>query len=94
MRVNMPGGPSRWAGHSARLSCSARLLLTEWACRRLWWQDEPDETRDERSVIAGFRGEDAADQVFNKLAALQKEHLNDLEDASVVRDPAGQACPE
>jgi uncharacterized membrane protein len=38
-----------------------------------------------------FPGEDTADQVLNKLQALQKEHLIDLEDACVVvRDRHGK----
>jgi uncharacterized membrane protein len=42
-------------------------------------------------IVVGFKGEDTADQVLNKLQALQKEHLIDLEDACVVvRDQAGQ----
>jgi len=41
-------------------------------------------------LVVGFTGEDTADQVLNKLAALQKEHLIDLEDACVVvRDASG-----
>ena len=41
-------------------------------------------------VVVGFQGEDTADQVLNKLVALQKEHLIDLEDACVVvRDQNG-----
>ena len=41
-------------------------------------------------VVIGFPGEDTADQVLNKLVALQKEHLIDLEDACVVvRDQNG-----
>jgi uncharacterized membrane protein len=41
-------------------------------------------------VVVGFQGEDTADQVLNKLVALQKEHLIDLEDACVVvRDQTG-----
>jgi uncharacterized membrane protein len=41
-------------------------------------------------VAVSFKGEDTADQVLNKLAALQKEHLIDLEDACVVvRDASG-----
>jgi uncharacterized membrane protein len=41
-------------------------------------------------IVVGFKGEDTADQVLNKLRALQKEHLIDLEDACVVvRDPQG-----
>ena len=42
-------------------------------------------------VVVGFQGEDTADQVLNKLVALQKEHLIDLEDACVVvRDKNGK----
>jgi uncharacterized membrane protein len=42
-------------------------------------------------IVVGFKGEDTADQVLNKLRALQKEHLIDLEDACVVvRDPQGE----
>jgi uncharacterized membrane protein len=42
-------------------------------------------------VVVSFKGEDTADQVLNKLAALQKEHLIDLDDACVVvRDQSGQ----
>jgi uncharacterized membrane protein len=41
-------------------------------------------------IVVGFPGEDTADQVLNKLVALQKEHLIDLEDACVVvRDQNG-----
>jgi uncharacterized membrane protein len=41
-------------------------------------------------LVVGFTGEDTADQVLNKLAALQKEHLIDLADACVVvRDASG-----
>ena len=41
-------------------------------------------------IVAGFKGEDTADQVLNKLTALQREHLIDLEDACVVvRDASG-----
>jgi uncharacterized membrane protein len=41
-------------------------------------------------IAVGFKGEDTADQVLNKLQALQKEHLIDLEDACVVvRDASG-----
>jgi uncharacterized membrane protein len=41
-------------------------------------------------IVVGFKGEDTADQVLNKLRALQKEHLIDLEDACiVVRDQKG-----
>jgi uncharacterized membrane protein len=35
-------------------------------------------------VAVGFKGEDTADQVLNKLQALQKEYLIDLADACVV----------
>jgi uncharacterized membrane protein len=35
-------------------------------------------------IVVGFKGEDTADQVLNKLAALRREHLIDLEDACVV----------
>ena len=42
-------------------------------------------------IAVGFKGEDTADQVLNKLQALQKEYLIDLEDSCVVvRDKAGQ----
>ncbi|MGH8072177.1 MAG: DUF1269 domain-containing protein [Candidatus Entotheonellia bacterium] len=42
-------------------------------------------------IVVGFKGEDTADQVLNKLAALQREHLIDLEDACVVvRDQNGE----
>jgi uncharacterized membrane protein len=42
-------------------------------------------------IVVGFKGEDTADQVLNKLASLQKEHLIDLDDACVVvRDQSGQ----
>jgi uncharacterized membrane protein len=42
-------------------------------------------------IVIGFKGEDTADQALNKLAAMQKEHLIDLEDACVVvRDHTGQ----
>jgi uncharacterized membrane protein len=42
-------------------------------------------------VVVGFQGEDTADQVLNKLVALEKEHLIDLEDACVVvRDQTGK----
>jgi uncharacterized membrane protein len=42
-------------------------------------------------IVIGFKGEDTADQVLNKLHALKKEHLIDLEDACiVVRDQAGK----
>jgi uncharacterized membrane protein len=41
-------------------------------------------------IVVGFTGEDTADQVLNKLQALQREHLIDLEDACVVvRDHSG-----
>ena len=41
-------------------------------------------------IVVGFKGEDTADQVLNKLRALQQEHLIDLEDACiVVRDRNG-----
>jgi uncharacterized membrane protein len=41
-------------------------------------------------IAVGFKGEDTADQVLNKLTALQKEYLIDLEDACVVvRDQNG-----
>jgi uncharacterized membrane protein len=41
-------------------------------------------------IAVSFKGEDTADQVLNKLQALQKEHLIDLEDACVVvRDASG-----
>jgi uncharacterized membrane protein len=41
-------------------------------------------------IVVSFKGEDTADQVLNKLMALQKEHLIDLEDACiVVRDQSG-----
>jgi uncharacterized membrane protein len=43
-------------------------------------------------VAVSFKGEDTAEQVLTKLAALQKEHLIDLEDACVVvRDPRRRA---
>ncbi len=43
-------------------------------------------------IVVAFKGEDTADQVLNKLLALQKEHLIDLEDACVVvRDRHGNA---
>jgi uncharacterized membrane protein len=35
-------------------------------------------------IAVGFTGEDAADQVCNKLGALQQEHLIALEDACVT----------
>jgi uncharacterized membrane protein len=42
-------------------------------------------------IVVSFKGEDTADQVLNKLVALQKEHLIDLEDACiVVRDQSGK----
>ena len=42
-------------------------------------------------IVVSFKGEDSADQVLNKLTALQKEHLVDLEDAVVaVRDKNGK----
>jgi uncharacterized membrane protein len=42
-------------------------------------------------IVVAFPGEDTADQVLNKLQALQKEHLIDLEDACVVvRDRHGK----
>jgi uncharacterized membrane protein len=42
-------------------------------------------------IAVGFKGEHTADQVLNKLQALQKEHLIDLEDSCiVVRDQSGQ----
>ena len=42
-------------------------------------------------IVVSFKGEDTADQVLNKLLALQKEHLVDLEDAVVaVRDQNGK----
>jgi uncharacterized membrane protein len=42
-------------------------------------------------IAVGFKGEHTADQVLNKLQALQKEYLIDLEDSCVVvRDQAGQ----
>jgi uncharacterized membrane protein len=42
-------------------------------------------------IAVGFKGEGTADQVLNKLQALQKDYLIDLEDACVVvRDQAGQ----
>jgi uncharacterized membrane protein len=41
-------------------------------------------------IVVSFKGEDAADQALNKLMALRKEHLVDLEDACVVvRDQKG-----
>jgi uncharacterized membrane protein len=42
-------------------------------------------------IVVAFPGEDTADQVLNKLQALQKEYLIDLEDACVVvRDRNGK----
>jgi uncharacterized membrane protein len=42
-------------------------------------------------IAVGFKGEHTADEVLNKLQALQKEYLIDLEDACVVvRDQAGK----
>jgi uncharacterized membrane protein len=42
-------------------------------------------------VVVGFKGQDTADQVLNKLRELQKEYLVDLEDAVVVvRDSKGK----
>jgi len=42
-------------------------------------------------IVVTFPGEDTADQVLNKLQALEKEHLIDLEDACVVvRDRHGK----
>jgi uncharacterized membrane protein len=42
-------------------------------------------------IVVAFKGEDTADQVLNRLQALQKEHLIDLEDACVVvRDRHGK----
>jgi uncharacterized membrane protein len=42
-------------------------------------------------IAIGFKGEDTADQVLNKLHALKKEHMIDLEDACiVVRDKDGK----
>jgi uncharacterized membrane protein len=42
-------------------------------------------------IVVSFQGEDTADQALNKLVALQKEHLVDLEDAVVaVRDKNGK----
>jgi uncharacterized membrane protein len=42
-------------------------------------------------IVVSFKGEDTADQVLNKLQAMQKEHLVDLEDAVVaVRDRNGK----
>jgi uncharacterized membrane protein len=36
-------------------------------------------------IVVSFDGEDTADQVLNKLRALQSEHLVDLEDAVEAR---------
>jgi uncharacterized membrane protein len=42
-------------------------------------------------IVIGFKEEDTADHVLNKLHALRKEYLIDLEDACVVvRDQAGK----
>jgi uncharacterized membrane protein len=42
-------------------------------------------------IAVSFSGEDTADQVLNKLMAMRKEHLIDLEDACVVvRDQKGR----
>jgi uncharacterized membrane protein len=42
-------------------------------------------------IVVSFKGEDTADQVLNKLNALRKEYLVDLEDAVVVvRDQKGK----
>jgi len=42
-------------------------------------------------VVASFRSEDTADQVLNRLNALRKEYLIDLDDACVVtRDADGK----
>jgi uncharacterized membrane protein len=42
-------------------------------------------------IVVSYKGEDTADQVLNKLQAMQKEHLVDLEDAAiVVRDKNGK----
>jgi uncharacterized membrane protein len=42
-------------------------------------------------IVVAFPGEDTVDQVLNRLQALQKEHLIDLEDACVVvRDRNGK----
>ena len=42
-------------------------------------------------IAVGFKGEHTADQVLNRLQALQKEYLIDLEDSCiVVRDEAGK----
>ena len=42
-------------------------------------------------IVVGFKGEHTADQVLNRLQALQKEYLIDLEDSCVVvRDQGGK----
>src|SRR5262249_61206927 len=42
-------------------------------------------------IVVGFKGEHTADQVLNRLQALQKEYLIDLEDSCVVvRDEGGK----
>jgi len=42
-------------------------------------------------IAVGFKGEHTADQVLNRLQALQKEYLIDLEDSCVVvRDEGGK----
>jgi uncharacterized membrane protein len=42
-------------------------------------------------IVVSFKGDDTADQVLNKLQAMQKENLIDLEDAVVaVRDRNGK----
>jgi len=42
-------------------------------------------------IVIGFKGQDTADQVLNKLREMQKEYLVDLEDACVVvRDQNGK----
>jgi uncharacterized membrane protein len=42
-------------------------------------------------IVVSFKGEDTADQVLNKLQAMQKENLIDLEDAVVaIRDRNGK----
>jgi uncharacterized membrane protein len=42
-------------------------------------------------IVVSFKGEDTADQVLNKMLAMQKEHLVDMEDAVVaVRDKNGK----
>jgi uncharacterized membrane protein len=42
-------------------------------------------------IVIGYKGEDTADQVLNKLHAFRKEYMIDLEDACVVvRDQAGR----